>query len=160
MNADGLGALSSTDSVIIFSAVNAVAVLGQRLILQVALVPAPAGNRRLTLIYVCNNGTNYRCSVTTGSVYLIPGTNRFEFDVQMATSGANGSIRYWINAPTGSTEPPPSGSVTGIDNSAWGGVKVVSLGLGSPSPSFSSLHAGQVVYFDGFRSNRRIYIGF
>jgi hypothetical protein len=159
MNPDALGTLSATDGVVIFTASGSTTVNGRRGIIQVALVPASGGNKRLSFSYSCNNGTTYRCSANTGANNLIAGVNRIEFDVQMATSGANGSIRYWLNAPAGTTEPAVTGQVTSIDNSAWVGPKNVSLGLGSPVPSYSSAHGGQVVLFDAFDSRRQTYIG-
>ncbi|HEY2396459.1 MAG TPA: hypothetical protein VGH81_10845 [Rudaea sp.] len=160
LNSDGLSALSATDGVVIFAASGATTVNGRRGIIQVALVPASGGNKRLSFNYSCNNGTTFRCSANTGTNNLVAGVNRIEFDVQMATSGANGSIRYWLNAAAGTTEPAVTGQITGIDNSAWVGTKIVALGLGSPVPSYSSAHHGQAVLFDAFDSRRQTYIGY
>jgi len=159
VNADSLGTLGLNDGVNLFSASGATTQHGRRGIIAVNLVPSATG-KRLSFNWSCNNGTTYRCSATTGAVNLTAGANRIEFDVLMATSGANGSIRYWINAAAGTTEPAPTGSVTSIDNSAWVGTKVATLGLGSPTPSQSTGHAGQVVSFDSFDSRRQTYIGY
>ncbi|QBB71363.1 hypothetical protein ELE36_13930 [Pseudolysobacter antarcticus] len=159
VNASALGALASTDSVNLLTTSGATTVHGRRGIIAVNLVPAASGNR-LSFNWSCNNGTTYRCTATTGAITLAAGVNRIEFDVLMATSGANGSIRYWINAPSGTTEPAVSGSVTGIDNSAWVGAKTTTMGLASPSPTQSSGHSGQIVSFDTFDSRRQTYIGY
>jgi len=151
--------LTAQDSVALFTATNQTAAHGRKTIIQVFLVPtSTAGIDRISFSYSCNNGTTYRC-IHTSPVNLVSGVNRIEFDVQMATSGANGSIRYWINAPAGGTEPAPSDSVTGIDNSAWVGTKLASLGLGTPAPHWSSAHHGEAVLFDTFDSRRQTYIG-
>lgn len=161
LNADAV-TLSSTDSVAIFSTIGSTVAHARNGIIQLFLVPASGGNKRLSFNYSCNNGTTYRCVATTGTVNLAAGMNRIEFDVQMATPGnANGSIRYWINAAPGATEPTPCATCTisGIDNSAWVGPKVATLGLSSPAPSFSSAHHGQIISFDSFDSRRQTYIG-
>jgi hypothetical protein len=160
LNADAL-TLAATDSAAIFSSIGSTVSHARNGIIQVFLVPASGGNKRLSFNYSCNNGTTYRCVATTGLVNLAAGANRIEFDVQMSTSSVtpNGSIRYWINAPAGTTEPAPSGSISNIDNSAWVGVKVATLGLVSPAPTFSSSHHGKAVLFDAFDSRRQTYIG-
>jgi len=152
--------LTAQDSVALFSATNQTVAHGRKGIILVGLVPtATAGIDNISFSYSCNNGTTYKC-IHTSPVNLVAGVNRIEFDVQMATVGnANGSIRYWINAPAGATEPAPTDSVTGIDNSAWVGTKLASLGLGSPSPHWSSAHHGEAVLFDTFDSRRQTYIG-
>ena len=159
LNADALGTLDASDGVVIFTAAGSTTQHGRRGIIQVNLVPAAAGAKRLSFNWSCNNGTTYRCSANTGANNLVAGVNRIEFDVQMATSGANGSIRYWLNAAAGTTEPAPTGTVSSIDNSVWVGTKVASLGLGSPVPFYSSHHSGVAVLFDAFDSRRQTYIG-
>jgi len=160
LNADGLGAIGLTDSVALFTATGSTVAHGRNGIIQVFLVPASGGNKRLSFNYSCNNLTTYRCGANTGTVNLTAGVNRIEFDVQMATAGnADGSIRYWINAAAGTTEPAVSGQVTGVDNSAWVGTHIATLGLVSPAPTFSSSHHGQVALFDAFDSRRQTYIG-
>jgi len=153
--------LTAQDSVALFSATNQTAAHGRKGIILVGLVPtATAGIDRISFSYSCNNGTTFKC-IHTSPVNLVAGVNRIEFDVQMSTSSVtpNGSIRYWINAPAGGTEPAPSDSVTGIDNAAWVGTKLASLGLGAPSPHWSSAHHGEAVLFDTFDSRRQTYIG-
>ena len=160
LNADALGTLGATDSVAIFTATGGTVAHGRNGIIQVFLVPASGGNKRLSISYSCNNLGTYRCGVTTGTVVLAAGVNRIEFDVQMATAGnSDGSIRYWINAAAGTTEPAVSGQITAVDNSAWVGTKVATLGLVSPAPTFSSGHHGQAALFDAFDSRRQTYIG-
>lgn len=159
LNTAALGTLGGTESVVIFTATNAAPVNGQTALLAVSLIPITGGSSQLSLSYACNNGTTYQCSTNTG-VALATGTNRIEFDMQMATLGANGYIRYWINAAVGPSEPPPTGSVVSISNAVFNGVKKATVGLNSPSSNFASIHQNQVVYFDGFASNRSDYMGF
>jgi len=151
--------LTAQDSVAIFTATNQTAAHGRKGIIQVFLVPtATAGIDNISFSYSCNNGTTFKC-IHTSPVNLVSGVNRIQFDVQMATIGnANGSIRYWINPPAGGTEPAPTDSVTGIDNSAWVGTKLANLGLVSPAPHWSSAHHGEAVLFDTFDSRRQTYI--
>lgn len=159
-NPTALGPIGASDSVNLFSAINATAVNGRRGIIAVNLVPAAGGATRMTLLYSCNTPPLYRCIATTSN--LAAGVNRVEFDVQMGTTTPTptlGSIRYWINAAAGTTEPAPTGSITGIDNAAWVGVKIASLGLASPAPAFSTAHHGQATLFDAFDSRRQTYIG-
>lgn len=155
VNADATGPFGVADAVSIFSANAAAAANGRVQILQMALVPGASGAKRIAFVASCAGGTNFRCQGQTAD--LPAGVNRIEVDLQI---GASGSLRYWVNAPAGTTEPAETGSValTG-GNAAWTGVDKGVMGLGSPSPSFKNTHAGQVVSFDTFDSRRQTYIG-
>ncbi|HET6632675.1 MAG TPA: hypothetical protein VFG73_08210 [Rhodanobacteraceae bacterium] len=155
VDADGLGSLSGLDSVSIFGINSSATYGGHKQLLVVGLVPASGGGERLVFSYACDNGTTGRC-LAASSVNLTAGVNRIEGDL---TVGAAGSFRYWINAPAGTAEPAPSGSITNINNAGWVGADIASLGLGSPAPNFAATHAGQAVYFDTFDSRRSTYIG-
>lgn len=147
------------DSVVLFSANSAAGFPtgGSRQMLRVVLAKSAAG-LRLTLISACNNpGTANRCVTTTPD--LVAGVNRIEVDLKVG-SGTAGSMKYWLNAAVGTTEPGATGQYpTGFDNSGWVGVKQALLGLTTPSPDYSTNQAGKSVFFDAFDSRRSTYIG-
>lgn len=156
VNPDATGTFGATDAVQIFSANAAAAAQGRTQILQMALTPGSGGAKRITFVASCDGGTNFRCSAQTTD--LPAGVSRIEVDLQI---GATGTVRYWLNAAAGTTEPPETGdvTVTGGNNSWIGGVDSGAMGLGAPTPNFKNNHAGQVVSFDTFDSRRQTYIG-
>ncbi len=159
VDASATGNFSFTDAVQIFnaSAANAFpATGGRREVVAVSLTPGAGGAKQLTVVVSCNNAaTQYRCPLTTGD--LLPGVNRFEGDLVVGAAGT-GNFRYWLNAAAGTTEPAPTGSIA-VDNQGWVGPDSAVLGLSSPSPTYKTTHAGQVVSFDTFDSRRSTYIG-
>lgn len=155
VNADATGNFGLTDAVSAFSANAAAAAHGRVPILQLALVPGAGGAKRISFVASCAGGASFRCSGQTAD--LPAGVNRIEVDL---TIGASGSLKYWLNAPAGTTEPAATGTVaiTG-GNADWTGVDKGVLGLGAPSPSFKNTHNGQLIGFDTFDSRRSTYIG-
>lgn len=154
-NADAVPTFGSADAVSIFSANAAAAAHGRTPIVQLGLVPGASGAKRISIVASCAGSATFRCFTQTAD--LPAGMNRIELDL---TIGASGTLRYWLNAPAGTTEPLETGSVaiTG-GNLDWAGVDKGVLGLGSPSPSFKTNHVGQIVSFDRFDSRRSTYIG-
>jgi hypothetical protein len=146
-----------TDFVTVFRANAAAAANGTVNILTVSLVPGPNGVKRVRFNAACATGTNFRCAASD-TTDLPAGASRIEGDLLVQASGA--TIRYWINAPAGTTEPAPTGTVS-IDggNADWVGVDTAIMGLSGPSGSFKNTHAGQAVGFDTFDSRRSTYIG-
>jgi hypothetical protein len=158
-NASALGNFGTTDSIVIFNGTAAApnaAANNRRQLVTLALSPGPAGAKRLTITASNGNASPYRTTVTTGD--LLPGTNRIEIDLTVG-AGAAGALKYWLNAPAGTTEPVANGNIPSLNNSAWVGVKNAALGLSGASPSFRTAHAGQIVSFDTFDSRRQTYIG-
>jgi hypothetical protein len=156
VNPDALGTFSATDAVQIFSANAAAPANGRSQILQAALTPGTSGAKRITFVASCDGGTGFRCVAQTAD--LPAGVSRVEVDLQI---GPTGSVRYWLNAGPGTSEPPETGSVTVTGgNDSWnGGVDSGVMGLGAPTPNFLNTHAGQIVSFDTFDSRRQTYIG-
>jgi hypothetical protein len=159
VNPDALGNFTATDLVQVFTANSQTAYPaagGRRQILVVNLSPGAAGAKRLTFVASCDNiATNNRCFTSSGD--LPAGASRVEVDLQI---GASGSVRYWVNAAAGTSEPAPSGSITVTGgNAGWVGVESGLLGLTAPSPAFKNNHATQIVSFDTFDSRRTTYIG-
>jgi hypothetical protein len=158
INADAPGNFGATDGAIIFSANAAAAANGRTPILQIGLTPGSTPTaRRLTFIASCVGGSNARCAGQTAD--LPAGVNRVEVDLSIGADASTGYMKYWLNQ-TGTTEPPETGSVaiTG-GNADWTGVDKGVMGLASPTPSYASGHAGQIVSFDTFDSRRSSYIG-
>lgn len=159
VNADATGSFGNLDSVSVFSANSATAfpaVGGTRQIVKVAITAAGGGNKRLTIIAACDNAaSSYRC--VTNSPTLAAGVNRIELDV---TVGGSGTVKYWLNAAAGTTEPAVTGTIalTG-GNNGWVGVDQAVLGQSGPSPTYKANHTGQAVFFDTFDSRRQTYIG-
>jgi hypothetical protein len=155
VNADGTGTFGVADAVSVLSANAAAAANGRVPILQLALVPGAAGAKRIAFVASCAGGASFRCSGQTAD--LPAGVNRVEVDL---TVGASATLKYWLNAAPGTSEPAETGTVaiTG-GNADWVGVDKGVVGLGSPSPAFKNAHAGQAVSFDTFDSRRSTYIG-
>ncbi|TAH46256.1 MAG: hypothetical protein EYC71_04130 [Gammaproteobacteria bacterium] len=86
------------------------------------------------------------------------GANRVELDL---TIGAAASMKYWINnISTATTEGSPTGTLSGLANSGWGGVDQASLGLvGATSFWRANFTNTSFVYFDQFDSRRQTFIG-
>jgi hypothetical protein len=151
-----LSSFSSTDNVVVFQAPATTAANGFNRLLRVSLVAGPAGAKRVRFIAQCGTGT-FSCAQTFATD-LIAGVNRVEGKLVVG-AGAAGTLTYWVNAPTGTTEPAASGSIAALDNAAWGGVSAASLGLTAPSAAYKANHPTQIVAFDRFDSRRSTYIG-
>jgi len=146
---------NSTDFVAILRANSAAAANGTQNMLGVTLVAGPAGAKRVRFNAACATGQNFRCA-QSDTTDLPSGPTRIEGDL---TVGATATLRYWINAAAGTTEPAPTGTLTIGDNSAWAGVDTAIMGLSGPSVPFKDTHAGQTAGFDTFDSRRQTYIG-
>jgi hypothetical protein len=156
VNPASIATYSGSASVQLFTANSAAAFSGRNQIVGLYLTPGPAGAKRLQIVASCNTGPTFKCSTSTGD--LIAGTNRIELDV---TLGASGSVKYWLNAAAGTTEPAATGTLalTG-GNAGWVGVKTAILGLTNANAGYRNSHAGSVLSFDTFDSRRQTYIGF
>jgi len=152
-----LSSFSATDSVVVFQAPATTTANGFNRLLRVSLLGGPGGAKRVKFFAQCS-AAGFICpsSFTTD---LLPGVNRIEGKLTVG-AGAAGTLTYWVNAPAGTTEPAPSGSLANLDNAAWGGVSAASLGLAAPSATYKNNHASQIAGFDTFDSRRQTYIGF
>jgi hypothetical protein len=153
---NNLGAFNSTDFAAIFRANSAAAANGTQNLLNVTLVAGPSGAKRVRFNAACASGQGFRCAQSDTTDLPTNAPSRIEGDL---TIGATATLRYWINAPQGTTEPPETGTLTIGDNSAWAGVDTAIMGLSGPSVPFKDTHAGQAVGFDTFDSRRSTYIG-
>jgi hypothetical protein len=150
-----LGTFNSTDFAAIFRANSAATANGTQNLLNVTLVAGPGGSKRVRFNAACAAGQNFRCAQSdTNDLPATP--SRVEADL---TIGATATLRWWINAPQGTSEPPVSGTLNIGDNTAWVGVDTAIMGLSGPSVPFKDTHAGQAVGFDTFDSRRQTYIG-
>ncbi len=86
------------------------------------------------------------------------GSNRVEFDL---TQGANASFRYWVSAANAvTTDASPTGTIPGINNTGWSGVKQASLGLFVANNGWRANFAStNHLYVDEFDSRRQTFIG-
>lgn len=147
---------SATDNVVVFQAPAATTANAVTRVLRVSLVAGPAGAKRVRFIATCDTGPTFLCSQTFATD-LLPGVNTIEGDLVV---GATGSLRAWVNAPAGTTEPGTVDvTIATGDTSAWGGVEAAQLGLTAPSAAYKNNHATQAVGFDRFDSRRQTYIG-
>lgn len=156
VDTNALTDFSSTDNVVVFQAPAQNTANGFNRLLRVSLVAGPNGAKRVRFIAQCGSGT-FSCAQSFATD-LTPGVNRIEGFLKVG-AGAAGELKYWVNAPAGTTEPAESGSIANLDNAAWGGVAAASLGLTAPSAAFKTNHATQAVGFDTFDSRRVTYIG-
>ena len=156
VDTSALSNFSATDSVVVFQAPATTTANGFNRLLRATLVAGPAGAKRIRFQAQCS-ASGFICS-STYTTDLIAGVNRIEGKLAVG-AGAAGSLTYWVNAASGTTEPAASGSISNLDNSAWGGVSAANLGLTGPSASFKNNHASQIVGFDRFDSRRQTYIG-
>jgi len=156
VDTSALSSFSATDNVVVFQAPATNTANGFNRVLRVMLVAGPAGAKRIRFIAQCGAGT-FTCAQTFATD-LVNGVNRIEGKLSVG-AGAAGSLTYWVNAASGTTEPAASGNIANLDNAAWGGVSAAVLGLTTPSAAFKGSHATQVVKFDRFDSRRQTYIG-
>lgn len=159
VNGDGLGTWGAADAVQLFSANAAVpnaAGGGRRQVVTVGLSPGAAGAKRLSIVASNGNAAPWRTLLQTAD--LPAGVNRIEIDLTVG-AGAAGQLKYWLNAPAGTTEGAATGTIPNLNNAGWVGVDTAALGLSAATPSYRGSHAGQFVSFDTFDSRRQTYIG-
>jgi len=155
-----LVAFSGSSNVVILSAPASTVANGSNVLLRATLVAgASAGTNRVR--FIAAKGAAPFTAGSTSPTDLSPGIHRVEGKLTVGAGGA-GMLTYWIDAPSGTTEPAACGtcSIANLDNAAWGGVNAVTLGLTSPSLAFVSANGGKVVGFDRFDSRRQTYIGY
>jgi hypothetical protein len=159
VNPDAFGSFSLTDSITSFRSNATTAANGTGNALLVSIVAGSGGARRLRFNAACNVPANgYRCAAST-TADLPAGVVRVEGKLTFGTAAA-GKLDVWVNAPAGTAEPATTTvTIPNLDNTAWGGVSQVFLGLVSPSTPFKNAHAGQIASFDTFDSRRQTYIG-
>lgn len=87
------------------------------------------------------------------------GENRIEIDLTFGAS--NGQLRYWVtDQATATTDGAPTATVTGLANSAWGGVDQAVVGIATASGLWRSAYTNtDFVDFDEFDSRRQTFIG-
>ena len=112
----------------------------------------------LIAVSACNvAASGYRCP---GIKALTPGVHWIEGHL---TFGAAAITNIWIDKAsiTNDTTPAPDITLGTFDNSEWGGVETVALGLGGTSPNFRANYTGNThkVGFDNFDSRRQTFIG-
>jgi len=156
-----LGTMANLTSVQVFAANSAVnfPITGnnQTLALMRIGLAGTGAATNLVAVSACNNGTNFRC---TGSVALSPGVHWIEGHL---TFGNPAITNIWVDKAsiTNDTTPAPDITLGNFDNSEWGGVETVALGLGGTSPNFRANLSGptHTVGFDSFDSRRQTFIG-
>jgi hypothetical protein len=107
---------------------------------------------------------------TVGTVQLptagASGAYRVEFDLEQGTAGScaalpisGGCFRYWVTTQeAATTDASPTGELA-VNNSAWGGVTQVNLGLYTTSAPFRTAVSGKSLLIDEFDSRRQTFIG-
>jgi hypothetical protein len=150
-----LGDFSASDNVVVFQGLAATTANGISRALRVSLVAGPAGAKRVRFQVACGTGPTFLCAQSFGTD-LLDGVNRIEGDLVV---GATGSLRAWVNAAAGTTEPAVDLTISSGDSSPWGGVESAQLGLVAPSAAYKNNHATEVAGFDAFDSRRQTYIG-
>jgi hypothetical protein len=157
IDTSGLSAFNdTTESIVVFQAPASTANAGYNRLLRVALVAGPSGAKRVR--FIAQKGAGGPTVGQTFATDLTPGVHTVEFKLQVG-AGATGNLKYWIDAPAGTTEPAVSGELPNLDNQAWSGVSAAQLGLTAPSAPWAAAHGGQTVGFDRFDSRRQTYIG-
>jgi len=63
---------------------------------------------------------------------------------------AQGRVRYWIDHPY---SDPPTGELASLEQTNWGAIDSVALGLGDSSAMFRVAYAGLPVLFDQFETD-------
>lgn len=133
---------------------------------------APGGTQNALQIFLLGNGTGKSLRFLIGDTtqptqyrqvdIALPnqnGENRVEIDLTFGAS--NGQLRYWVtDQATATTDGAPTATVTGLANSAWGGVDQAVLGLAGASGLWRSNFTNtSFVDFDEFDSRRQTFIG-
>lgn len=122
-------------------------------ILVLGNVPGTA--RMLGIAAACEACSGNRRFVTTPLTSAQPFI-RIELDIGATTQG---ELRIWVDADA---TDPPTLTLANLDNQAWVGVDRLSVGLGSPSPSFLNAFADVPITFDriGIDDPQWFYAGF
>ena len=158
VDASGIGLTQANRAAIVFN------VLGSTI--------APGGYTNMVQTFLRGNGsaaslrflvgdTTQPSSYQTVDVALPnqSGANRVEIDLVVA--GGTGSMRYWVtDVATATSDGSPTGTVSNLNNTAWGGVDQAVLGLAGASSFWRSNFTNtNYVYFDQFDSRRQTFIG-
>lgn len=152
-----LSAFGTTHSVTVFKGNSAAAANGSNNLVTAYIIGASGGAKRVRFSVACGSSATFRCN-QSAPVDLPAGVSRIEGNLVVG-AGSAGKFEYWINAPTGTTPPPATGTISDLNNTAWVGVNRAILGLAAPTSAFAAAHAGQGVGFDAFDSRRTNYIG-
>lgn len=157
-----LASMPSLTSVQVFAANSAVnfPIVGNNqtlALMRIGLAGTGAVNPNLVAVSACNvPASSYRC---VGSVALTPGVHWIEGHL---TFGATAITNIWVDKASITSDSSPAPDIAlSFDNSTWGGVETVALGLGGTSPNFRSgfSGSGHTVGFDNFDSRRQTFIG-
>ena len=122
---------------------------------QLGIIPGSGGKNQIVAAVGCNDsGQQYLC---LSNPVLLNAGNHYVEGYYNAASGTGGFLKLWVDHDaTQAVQPAPDAVVTGIDDSEWGGVNLVALGLGAAASGFT---LNQPVYFDAFDSRRQTFIG-
>lgn len=124
-------------------------------ILRINMTPVSGGGNRLTFIANTTGATQAPVSVP-----LVAGANVVEGEILIGPdtgpAQSQGTVRIWVN---NNVEATPTQTITGLNNTAWVGVKFAALGLANGSSAFRASHAAKDVFFDEFDSRRTTFIG-
>jgi hypothetical protein len=143
------------DTFVLFSAKSTGIVNSNNQLVRVTITaPGLAGGAPVvSFASACTTAQFGLCSV--GSLSLPSGVNRIEIE-WIKGSGADGVARVWLN---NTNEASPNLAVSNLVNAAFVGVDSAALGIASPTNSFMTAHANQLVSVDTFDSRRSTFIG-
>lgn len=133
---------------------------------------APGGSNNMIQAFLRGDGAGSSLRILVGdtvqpSLYRtvdvsLPnqaGANRVEID--LTVGAGTGSLRYWVtNVSASTSDGSPTGTVSGLANTAWTGVDQAVLGLAGASTFWrQNFTNSSFVFFDQFDSRRQTFIG-
>jgi len=159
-NQDSIGVLSGFHAGQIFAAGSpnvfpATGLYSYSFAFQLGLIPGSGGKNALVAAVGCNDaGQQYVC---LSNPVLLNAGNHYVEGYYNTGSGTGGFLKIWVDHDaTLASQPAPDTSITNIDDSEWGGVNFVALGLGAAASGFT---LNQPFSVDAFDSRRQTFIG-
>ncbi len=98
----------------------------------------------LGFLGACTTFSVGRCPIASAPIDATEFPLRITVELAVG-AGSDGSLKYWLGDDVSGA---PTGTLTDLDNAAWGGVERVSLGLSDSTAGFRQVLAGRPVVLD------------
>lgn len=97
-----------------------------------------------TIWAACTSQPSGQCVASFAGVTAADFPLRITVEMAMG-AGEAGTMKYWLGE---NTSGAPTGTLSNLDNAAWGGIERISLGLSESSPAFRQVLAGRILQLD------------
>ena len=151
INANNLVSQNSAQPVRIFQASTNTPAFSVPAVISLTMYGNAAGTARvLGISTVCASAASHVCTNT----FALNPTATNTIEIQWV-KGASGAFKVWVN---NGTEASPDVNMS-LDNSAWGGIDSITMGLAAASAPYRTAQVNKGVGFDRFDSRRSTFIG-